>query len=71
MQNEVVECRLSSCSLPYGLLGSILLLLIQNLCKVVASDPHNQVTNLHLTFINNVASFVLHHILDISFQYFI
>lgn len=51
-----------------GLLASMLLQFIQNLCKVVASDLHNQVTNLQLTFTNNIPSFNLHRILEVAFQ---
>lgn len=51
-----------------GLLASMLLQFIQNLCKVVASDLHNQVTNLQLTFTNNILSFNLHRILEVAFQ---
>ena len=53
-----------------GLLARMLLQFIQNLCKVVASDPHNWVTNLYLTSTNNVASFDVHHILEVAFQCF-
>ena len=53
-----------------GLLARMLLQFIQNLCKVVASDPHNWVTNLYLTSPNNIASFDVHHILKVAFQCF-
>lgn len=53
-----------------GLLARMLLQFIQNVCKRVASDSHDQVTDLHLTFTNNITSSDLHHILEVAFQRF-